>query len=84
MKYKSDYDIFWSDGSIWKTQNGIVECPHELPESFIKIEDMKRAIPIDDEKEQLIIEANKLGLGSPSILSRNSVETLKQKIKDKK
>jgi len=86
MKYKSDYDIFWSDGSIWKTHNGVVDCPHELPIQFERVEDSiehnaGNDIQVED-KSELIKMAVELGLGAESTLKRNSIETLKKKIEE--
>jgi len=64
MKYKSDMDIWWSDGSLYKSHNGIVECPHELPHPFIKLEEMKKAKPVIEDKpdwKQLAINAGLKG-----------------------
>jgi len=64
MKYKSDMDIWWSDGSLWKTKGGIVDCPHELPESFIRVEEMKMAKLESDVKtdwKALAIDVGLLG-----------------------
>ena len=88
MKYKSDMDIWWSDGSLYKSHGGIVECPHELPHPFIKIEDMKKAKPVIEdkivlsEKDTLVKQAHELGLGSPSTLKRLSIETLQERIEE--
>lgn len=86
MKYKSDYDIFWSDGSIWKTVNGVVECPHELPAHFERLDDTIEHKPTNnihvENKAELIKMAVELGCGAESTLKRNSIETLKKKIEE--
>jgi hypothetical protein len=90
MKYKSDMDIWWSDGSLYKSHNGIVECPHELPHPFIKLEEMKKAKPVIEEeivineKDILVNIAHDLGLGSPSTLKRLSIDTLNERIEEAK
>ena len=86
MKYKSDQDIWWSDGSLYKTHNGVVECPHELPEQFERLDDTVEHnsgndIQVED-KSELIKMAVELGLGAESTLKRNSIETLKKKIEE--
>ncbi len=79
MKYKSDYDIVMDDG-VYKTVNGIVEMPYELPKSFIRIEENTK--PVLSEKDELIKMAVDLGCGAESSLKRNSIETLKKKIEE--
>jgi len=76
VKHKINKNVIY-EGKTYIPQKGIVELPKKI-QMYNPIEEET------GEKEQLITEANKLGLGSPSILSRNSVETLKKKIKDKK
>ena len=75
-------DIWWSDGSLYKSHGGIVDCPHELPAQFIKLEEMKMAKPVLSEKDELIKMAVELGVGAESSLKRNSIETLKKKIEE--
>ena len=86
MKYKSDTDIWWSDGSLYKTHLGIVECPHELPAQFERVEESiehnSDSEIQGDDKAELIKMAVELGLGAESTLKRNSVETLKKKINE--
>ncbi len=75
MKYecKQDYIL---DSVIYKSNNGVVNLPKKV-NGLNLIEEIKQ------DNNDLIKQANGLGLGSPSTLKRLSDETLKERIADK-
>lgn len=82
FKYKWKID-FVLDGKEYKPVNGILSLPTKVKsmEKYL-ITETKEPVkePVKDEKELLVKKANELGLGSPSILKRNTIETLRKKI----
>ena len=75
MKYecKQDYIL---DGVIYKSNHGVINLPKKV-NGLNLIEENK------EDDNDLIKQANELGLGSPSTLRRLSEETLKERIADK-
>lgn len=73
--------IFILDGKEYHPDNGVLSLPKEYKGlNQYKITEEEKPT----EKEQLIEEAHKLGIGSPSTLKRLSVETLKERIEEAK
>ena len=72
MKYKSKYDIIMN-GKIFKSRGGVVEMPHELPSSFIKIEE---EIKVD--WKELAIEAGLEGEDLKKFMKKNALQKQKQ------
>jgi len=76
FKHKINKNVIL-EGKTYIPQNGIVELP-VIDKRYNPIEEIKT----DENKDDLIEEAHKLGLGSPSTLKRLNPETLKKRIKE--
>jgi hypothetical protein len=81
MKHNWKMDYIY-EGKLYKSINGIVELPVEVKSINPIKEDVEEQKTTSNEKLDLVKKAHELGLGSPSQLERNSIETLKKKIEE--
>jgi hypothetical protein len=77
-RWKTDY-IY--QGKTYKSINGVIDIPVEI-QALNPYKEVKEQKTASNEKLDLVKKAHELGLGSPSQLERNSIETLKKKIEE--